>query len=313
MLQINTEDSQTEGNVPSTGKRNPFDFFSNIFRRKGKDTEIYVRDRSEDPLAETERGSNPKNGTFLSDSIYQSTSQLLSSSRNRKHANVYTHCPVPHPEMETLCLSREDNPYIQEKLKKVGSDHDFPDTAFSSPPTLDKEKLINTDGTSEQEETGGSMHVHLIRSPPPGFPRNITEFVFSDKKYTPRHSPKKIRQPHDLHFPTETTSTAPRRRPSLPHGDDLHCLTETSFTGNRSKKHSSQKLGLRASSSSLPSLEVLQKRDTKRNLNPLFSKTGLNVIDPGIKKILLSQKQKLFSGNTHACVSNDRNCGKVVL
>ncbi|XP_022241667.1 uncharacterized protein LOC106459464 isoform X2 [Limulus polyphemus] len=185
-----------------------------------------------------------------------------------------------HQDMEALRLSRGDNPYIQQKLEKISCYEE----GFSSPSKSDQEKLVENDESPGDEEIDENLHAHLIRSPPPHFPRTIAEFVFPDKSDSPRHRPKDTQSGV---YPTETTFTA--------------------SPGGRSQ-YTSPQTGPRSLLTSLPSVEALQNRDTKktRDLNPLLCKPGMDVIDPGIKEILQSQKKKFFSSQKRDLNHRDR-------
>ncbi|XP_076365038.1 uncharacterized protein LOC143254123 isoform X2 [Tachypleus tridentatus] len=284
MLHINMDHSQTESAATPSGKKNPFDFFSNIFRRKNKGSETDGTDRSEESLVGSESRLTPENRAHQ-------RSPIFASPQNWNEVNSYdgmfSRSPVSprkgktiHQDMEALRLSRGDNPYIQQKLEKISCYEE----GFSSPSKSDQEKLVENDGSPCDEEIDENLHAHLIRSPPPHFPRTIAEFVFPDKSDSPRHRPKDTQSGV---YPTETTFTA--------------------SPGIRSQ-YTSPQIGTRSLLTSLPSVEALQKRDTKKtkDLNPLLCKPCMEVIDPGIKEILQSQKKKFFSSHKRDLNHRDR-------
>lgn len=101
-------------------------------------------------------------------------------------------------DMEALLISRQDNPYISQKLELLSTATDFQSTSHLSSASMVQ---INVHDDSEQglismdfdvvddelaftsailDEPGLNLHEHLIRSPPPQFPQKVSHFVFPD-------------------------------------------------------------------------------------------------------------------------------------
>ncbi|RWS13586.1 uncharacterized protein B4U79_01849 [Dinothrombium tinctorium] len=88
-------------------------------------------------------------------------------------------------DMEALTLSRNDNPFIQQKLEKLSASGDL---LSNSSLTLNisqnvdgnaefEQSLISIDG-DDISETDTNVHQYLIRSPPPQFPQKFSHFIF---------------------------------------------------------------------------------------------------------------------------------------
>lgn len=100
-------------------------------------------------------------------------------------------------DMEALLISRQDNPYISQKLELLSNSADFQSLSNLNSSSLiqvsieDSEQgLISMDydvmddelafTSAILDEPGLNLHEHLIRSPPPQFPQKVSHFVFPD-------------------------------------------------------------------------------------------------------------------------------------
>ena len=139
----------------------------------------------------------------------------LSTECNSSYMSLVSNSPISprikdiDEDIERLTLSRQDNPYIQNKLEKLshysGVNHDilsisnlslYGNSNFvnstntlnnlnqsghslgqNKTPSISSEELdeILNSGRSNKED---NLHQHLIRSPPPDFPQNFSSFFY---------------------------------------------------------------------------------------------------------------------------------------
>ncbi|KAI1278690.1 hypothetical protein HDE_14221 [Halotydeus destructor] len=105
-------------------------------------------------------------------------------------------------DMEALLISRQDNPYISQKLEMLSSCNDcsLSTTTLSNSISMSvngdletEQSLVAMDDAEVAEacmghlldEPGLNLHEHLIRSPPPQFPQKVSHFVFPDSVGSP--------------------------------------------------------------------------------------------------------------------------------
>jgi len=149
-------------------KKKPFKFLSGVFKR-GRNYELKI---SEDMLYGTED--------------YHGTDQLIGSpetARSTKGSTTPGRDLDLDAEMESLHLSRRDNPYLSscEALDDIA---DPDDTSLSPPPGSPRQANLSMSPVESQSfspESITELHSHLVRSPPPvHWPSKTMEFDSSN-------------------------------------------------------------------------------------------------------------------------------------
>ncbi|XP_054709225.1 uncharacterized protein LOC129218929 [Uloborus diversus] len=182
MLESKKELVVLEANLSSAStKRSPFHLLSSIFSKKKQS--ILDNDSFDKPTKHNETESAPDlldkqssrvdDGSIppgaISDPNVRNDALFLSPAVNVRKKNLKI-------DLETLHLSRQDNPYLkqlerfslpEETLLSCSDFHSLAEKALlQSEWQLDSEKDVD-------------IHQHLVRSPPPQFPQNITHFMYS--------------------------------------------------------------------------------------------------------------------------------------
>lgn len=289
MHQTNQE-SLSIRNTEHSSKKKPFDIFTNIFRRKSKDQESDI-----DSLDDTSKPRDNINN--LVDSVNINSTQIKRTQPIPTPTNIYietrdrsssvhgstvysNRSPVSprvrslEEDMEALRLSRQDNPYIQQKLESYSLYGESrgsisPSSVYSSSQRHDEEKLVSEEFEDLiiREENEQNLHEHLIRSPPPQFPKKMSQFVFHSRTGSPQH------QVRDSYESIQDN------------GSQISNLT-----------NSNTLLKTKGSLSMTSVNDNGQIKEFKRNkdLKPLTKKQGTGALDPSMRQVLEFQKQIYF-------------------
>lgn len=237
-------------------KRNPFDLFASIFRRKTQESDNDNAETGEESL-ENSNSSNQGNDEVVTKKArsspvpitggpthYDRTPEL---SRSSSPASVKTR--DVDSDMAALRLSRQDNPYLQQQLERMSYQEDIQSCQSSRSTSPQKLPQLKCEVDTTDEDCV-SLHQHLIRSPPPQFPQNISQFVFLSKSDSPQHFHREMQWIEGNMV--KTMSVSPTQFDS--------------FEGQRLK-----------------------------DLNPLMTKAGVDALDPRVREVLEFQRQKYHS------------------
>ncbi|XP_067124408.1 uncharacterized protein [Centruroides vittatus] len=289
MHQTNQESVSIRNTEHST-KKKPFDILTNIFRKKSKDQES----DSELPDDTSKARNNVKN---LVDSENINTIQIKRTQPIPTPTNIYietrdrsssvhgltvysNRSPVSprvrslEEDMEALRLSRQDNPYIQQKLESYSLYGDSrgsisPSSVYSSLQKHDEEKLVSEEFEDLiiKEENEQNLHEHLIRSPPPKFPKKMSQFVFHSRTGSPQHQVR-----------------------------DSYESIQDNVSQVSNLTNSNTLLKTKGSLSMTSVNDNGQIKDLKKNkdLKPLTKKQGTGALDPSMRQVLEFQKQIYF-------------------
>lgn len=191
-------------------KRKAVQMLSNIFRKRPRDNNAANGKENRDG---DERGEE-SGSLFASPSSAASSyvKQPGASSSSNSNLTVTYHFAPNTPvsprvrsindDMEALIISRQDNPFLSQKLELLSSSCEeelltsssFGDSAGHKSTVVDQdlasqalicyeeenEDLDELDFPKTLSLKGGAidLHEHLIRSPPPQFPQRLSHFVF---------------------------------------------------------------------------------------------------------------------------------------
>lgn len=229
----------------ATSKRNPFDLITSIFGKKKPS----VPDAEEQSTANVDAGSKNDSACRRCSTapiVFGNEEDQCLAQLSLPKSPVSTRTKTLKEEVEALHLSRQDNPYLQQ-LEKLSAqeENSVPCDILSTSGT---EKPIFHQGEWQFVKDGDrDLHQHLVRSPPPQFPQNVTHFMYS-RANSPKHQNKDS--------------------PESP-------VSQQSGKDNRRSKI----------------------------LNPIQSKSGIDVLDPGVREVLEFQKQQLV-GDSRCSLSS---------
>ncbi|KAG8201462.1 hypothetical protein JTE90_024331 [Oedothorax gibbosus] len=227
MLESKKELAVLETNLSSTStKRSPFHLLSSIFSKKKSnslDNDPPANKPTEFQSCSTAnlyqaQHSVPKRCSTTPGPLddYAADANFFSSATRRKNLKI---------DLETLHLSRQDNPYLK-TLERFSLPEDTILTcadlnSLAEKALLQSEWHIDADGDVD-------IHQHLVRSPPPQFPQNITHFIYSQANSPKRqanqsnntrvedYSPEKRKKPlNPVHNKKETGTLDPGIREVL--------------------------------------------------------------------------------------------------
>ncbi|GBN25823.1 hypothetical protein AVEN_134477-1 [Araneus ventricosus] len=191
MLESKKELVVLETNLSSAStKRSPFHLLSSIFSKKksnlldnenheksGKSSELQSSSTTnvyEKQQSESGSNSIPKRCSTIPGSLDDSAggridANFLSPAATARRKNLKI-------DLETLHLSRQDNPYLKQ-LERFS----LPEETILSCADLNSlaEKALLESEWQLDSERDIDIHQHLVRSPPPQFPQNITHFIYS--------------------------------------------------------------------------------------------------------------------------------------
>ncbi|GFU57678.1 uncharacterized protein TNCV_3638331 [Trichonephila clavipes] len=189
MLESKRELVVIDANLSSAStKRSPFHLLSSIFSKKkanlldnegrekpGKSCELQNCGAAhEKQLLESACDSVPKhNSTTPGTQDNQPGSKIepnfLSPAAKSRRKNLKI-------DLETLHLSRQDNPYLKQLERLSLSEETI--LSCSDLNSLAEKALLESEWQLDTERDI-DIHQHLVRSPPPQFPQNITHFIYS--------------------------------------------------------------------------------------------------------------------------------------
>ncbi|CAL1264968.1 unnamed protein product [Larinioides sclopetarius] len=191
MLESKKELVVLETNLSSAStKRSPFHLLSSIFSKKksnlldnenqeksGKSSELQSSSTTnvyEKQQSESGSNSIPKRCSTIPGSLDDNAggridANFLSPAATARRKNLKI-------DLETLHLSRQDNPYLKQ-LERFS----LPEETILSCADLNSlaEKALLESEWQLDSERDIDIHQHLVRSPPPQFPQNITHFIYS--------------------------------------------------------------------------------------------------------------------------------------
>ncbi|XP_054168640.1 uncharacterized protein LOC128965888 [Oppia nitens] len=167
-------------------KRKALEMITNIFCKKSKENETL----------ETKCESNDRIDNNMNPNQSLQTLTAIESDNKSCFSETYPKSPISprvknfDSDMETLMLSRHDNPYIIQQIERLSTKDMLSISGDPSPVrSIQKISLNNLESNSitdnnfmmdseTAEAFEDNLHDKLIRSPPPQFPNNLSHFLF---------------------------------------------------------------------------------------------------------------------------------------
>ncbi|GIY49322.1 uncharacterized protein CDAR_600311 [Caerostris darwini] len=198
MLESRKELVVLEANLSSAStKRSPFHLLSSIFSKK----KTSLLDCEEKSVKSNEFQSNSTSNVYEKeelelgcDSIPKRCSSIPGTLNDHSKGEIEANFLSPAGtgkkknfkiDLETLHLSRQDNPYLKQ-LERFS----LPEETILSCADFNSiaEKALLESEWQLDSERDIDIHQHLVRSPPPQFPQNITHFIYSQANSPKRQS-----------------------------------------------------------------------------------------------------------------------------